>query len=302
MDLFSTILRVNSFASLPKHCTAFLGWTVSGVSTPISRTFSFGGASRTYVVYAPKVKLSKPALVLVLHGLYGDGASIDLRTKRTFDTLADRDGFVVAYPDALAGEWNTGHPGEPANTDDVGFLSALIDTLAAEFDVDPKRVYVTGLSKGAAMTYRLACERPNKITAIAPVAGGLSEGLMRSCAEASRRPIPLLVMHGTADPIVPFDSGELEGNVQYWIRRNGCTLTPVVTRLPDVDPTDGARTRVESYGNCKDGADVALYAIEGGGHHWPGGDQPLRLGMGNFSRDFDAGVLIWNFFKQHPMP
>ena len=124
---------------------------------------------------------------------------------------------------------------------------------------------------------------------------------MRSCAEASRRPIPLLVMHGTADPIVPFDSGELEGNVQYWIRRNGCTLTPVVTRLPDVDSTDGARTRVESYGNCKDGADVALYVIEGGGHHWPGGDQPLR-GMGNFSRDFDAGVVIWDFFKQHPMP
>ena len=266
------------------------------------RTFSFGGASRTYVVYAPKVKLSKPALVLVLHGLYGDGASFELRTKRTFDTLADRDGFVVAYPDALEGQWNTGHPGETTNSDDVGFLSALIDTLSAEFDVDPKRVYVTGLSKGAAMTYRLACERPNKITAIAPVAGGLAERLMRSCAEASRRPIPLLVMHGTADPIVPFDSGELEGNVQYWIRRNGCMLTPVVTRLPDVDPTDGARTRVESYGNCKDGADVALYAIEGGGHHWPGGDQPLRLGMGNFSRDFDAGVVIWDFFKQHPMP
>ena len=71
-----------------------------------SRTFSFGGASRTYVLYAPRVKLSKPALVLVLHGLYGDGAGIDWRTKRTFDTLADRDGFVVAYPDALEGQWN----------------------------------------------------------------------------------------------------------------------------------------------------------------------------------------------------
>ena len=84
-------------------------------------------------------------------------------------------------------------------------------------------------------------------------------------------------MHGTVDPIVPFDSGELEGNVQYWIRRNGCTLTPVVTRMPDVDPNDGARTRVESYGNCKDGADVALYAIEGGGHHWPGGANLIYL-------------------------
>lgn len=264
---------------------------------------SFGSVSRSYIVYAPKTKLSKPALVLVLHGLSGSGAEIDWRTKRTFDTLADRDGFVVVYPDALAGQWNTGHPGEGATSDDVGFLSALIDTLSAEFDGDPHRVYVTGFSKGAAMSYRLACERPDKVAALAPVAGGLAERLMRPCAAASHRPIPLLEIHGTADPVAPFDDGQLEGNVQFWIRRNGCALTSVVTRLADVDPTDGTRTRVETYGKCKDDADVVFYAIEGGGHHWPGGDEPLRLrSRGNMIRDFDAGLVIWDFFKQHPMP
>jgi polyhydroxybutyrate depolymerase len=142
------------------------------------------------------------------------------------------------------------------------------------------------------MTYRLACERPDKIAAIAPVGGGLADRLMRLCAAASRRPIPLLVMRGTADEVNRFDDGELEGNVQYWIRRNGCTLSPVVTRLPDLDPDDGTRTRVESYENCQDGANVTLYAIEGCGHHWPGGDEPWRFGNGQECRDFDAGVHI----------
>jgi polyhydroxybutyrate depolymerase len=131
------------------------------------------------------------------------------------------------------------------------------------------------------------------------VGGGLAERLMRPCAAASRHPIPLLVMHGTADDVNRFDDGELEGNVQYWIRRNGCAQTPVVTRLPDVDPNDGTRTRAESYENCQDGANVTLYAIEGCGHHWPGGDEPLRLGNGRECRDFDAGVHIWTFFKAH---
>lgn len=265
------------------------------------RTFSFAGISRSYVVYAPP-KRSKPALVLVLHGWKGSGVGMERRTNRTFDKLADRDGFVVVYPNALGGQWNAGHPWEADDKDDVGFLSALIVKLTAEFDVDPKRVYATGLSNGASMAFRLACERPNTIAALAPVAGGLAERLMQNCADTSQRPIALITMHGTADPISPFDDGELEGNLAYWVRRNGCALTPTVTRLPDADPGDGTRTRVETYGGCKGGADVLLYAIEGCGHHWPGGDASWRWSNGRECRDFDAGFVIWDFFKRHPAP
>jgi polyhydroxybutyrate depolymerase len=126
---------------------------------------------------------------------------------------------------------------------------------------------------------------------------------MPACAAASHRPIPLLAIHGTADPIVPFDSGELEGNLAYWVRRNGCATSPTVAHLPDTDPNDGTRTRVESYADCQDGADVVLYAIEGGGHRWPGGDEPIFLAPhGRTSRDFDGATVIWDFLKAHPKP
>lgn len=288
------------FALAALALAAVIHYAMTSVPSGASaRTISFAGTSRSYILYAPS-KHAKPALVLVLHGHLGSAVAMERRTNRTFDRLADRDGFVVVYPDALRGQWNAGHPWEADDKDDVGFLSALIEKLAAEFDVDRKRIYVTGLSNGASMAFRLACERPNTIAALAPVAGGLAERRMQNCADTSKRPIPLISMHGTADPISPFNDGELEGNLGYWVRRNGCALTATVTQLPDTDPNDGTRTRVESYGGCKDGADVVLYAIEGCGHHWPGGDEPRRNGAE--CRDFDAGAVIWDFFKRHPAP
>lgn len=270
--------------------------------TAADRAFTYDGISRSYRVYAPAARRSRLGLVLVLHGWGGSGAEIERRTNYRFDRLADRDGFVVAYPDAVAGQWHSGHPGETATSDDVGFLSALIDALANAYGVDPKREYATGFSNGASMTYRLACERPDKIAAIAPVSGGLAERLMRRCAQLSHRPVPLALIHGTADPVVPFASGELEGNLAYWVRRNGCATTSTAAYLPDADPGDGTRTRVERYAGCKDEADVILYAIEGGGHHWPGGDEPFRLEpRGNIPRDFDGADVIWNFLKTHPL-
>lgn len=270
--------------------------------TAVERKISHRGTLRTYRVYAPEVRPSGPGLVLVLHGWKGSGAAIERRTRYRFNRLAERDGFIVAYPDALAGQWRSGHPAEIVTSDDVGFLTALIDTLSTAYAVDPKRVYVTGFSNGASMTYRLACERPERIAAIAPVSGGLAERLMPGCAALSHRPVPLLLIHGTTDPEVPFDSGELEGNLAYWVRRNGCSTVAASAWLPDVDRRDHTRTRIETYPDCKDGADVVLYEIEGGGHHWPGGDEPFRLDpRGNTPRDFDGADVIWNFFDVHPM-
>lgn len=263
----------------------------------------FGGTSRTYRVHAPAVRPPAPALVLVLHGWKGSGAAMERRMRYQFNRLADRDGFIIAYPDALSGQWHSGHPGESVTSDDVGFLSALIDTLSTDYAVDPRRVYVTGFSNGASMTYRLACERPDRIAAIAPVSGGLASGLMPGCAARSRRPVPLLLIHGTADPVVRFDSGEREGNLAYWVRRNGCATTPTSVYLPETDPRDGTRTRMDTYPGCEDAADVIQYAIEGGGHHWPGGDEPVRLEpRGPVPRDFDGADVVWRFLKTHPQP
>jgi polyhydroxybutyrate depolymerase len=272
-------------------------WAAQGADQrPQTRKIDAGGERRSYLLYVPKQVAPSPALVLMLHGRGGSPAGIRERTRASFDAIADREGFLVAYPGALHGAWNTGHPWARSDADDVGFLSAVIDQLIAEYQVDARRVYITGFSNGAGMAYWFTCARSEKIAALAPVSGGLAQVNMKPCAEASKRPIPLLVIHGTADPINSFNDGELEGNLQYWIRRNGCALTPTDSYLPQKRPS-GTRTHVLSYDGCTDGAAVTLYALEGCGHYWPG-DQHFDLRRaGPECVSFEGAAVIWDFFK-----
>jgi polyhydroxybutyrate depolymerase len=262
---------------------------------PETREIDAGGERRTYLLYVPQRVAPSPALVLFLHGRNGTPAGIRQRTRATFDAIADREGFLVAYPGALHGAWNTGHKWARSDADDVGFLSALIDQLIAEYKVDPRRVYITGFSNGAGMAYWFTCSRSDKIAALAPVSGGLAQVNMKPCAEASKRPVPLLVIHGTADPINPFNDGELEGNLQYWIRRNGCNLTPQEDYLPQKRPS-GTRTQVLSYSGCSGGAAVKLYALEGCGHYWPGDKSFDLRRAGHECVSFEGAEVIWQFF------
>jgi polyhydroxybutyrate depolymerase len=263
---------------------------------PESRKIDAGGERRSFLLYVPKRVAANPALVLVLHGRDGSPAGIRHRLRASFDAIADREGFLVAYPGALHGAWNTGHQWARSDADDVGFLSVVIDQLIAEHKVDARRVYITGFSNGAGMAYWFTCSRSEKIAALAPVSGGLAEVNMKPCAEASKRPVPLLIIHGTADPINPFNDGELESNLQYWVRRNGCALTPQEDYLPQKRPT-GTRTHVLSYGACTGGAAVRLYALEGCGHYWPG-DQSFDLRRaGPECVSFEGAEVIWQFFS-----
>jgi polyhydroxybutyrate depolymerase len=279
-----------------------IGWVRRSLppSGAKARALSFGGLERSYILYAGAAA-KKSALVLVLHGMGGNGVGIERRTKRTFDKLADWEGFVVVYPDAAGPRWNDGAPaadGRPADgADDVGFLSALIDSVSKEYGIDAARVYATGLSNGASMVHRLACERDNKIAAIAAVSGFMTHSTAERCK--SGRPIPVLIMHGTSDPIIPYDTS-VPDPLSEWRNRDGCPAVPDIHYLPDTHGDDGARVRVEHYAGCRDGSEVALYAIEGGGHTWPGGDfaGPFKR-SGNTCRDIDAGVVVWDFFKRH---
>ena len=265
------------------------------------RQLVVGGVTRTYLLHAGgKPKPGRP-LVLVLHGWRGSAAGIARRTKGTFDRLADRDGAVVVYPQALGDpRWNDGSNVAAGATppDDLGFLSAVVDGLAAELGIDRKRVFAAGLSNGASMAYRLACQRPDLIAAAAPVSGGMPASVASTCQQGA--PVSMIIMHGTDDPIVPFGSW-VRNDVTTWTRRDGCPAQPVASRLPDVDPTDGTQTRVEVFGPCANGTEVAFYTIDGGGHAWPGGETVYGfVRRGNTPRDFDAGELIWDFFKRHP--
>ena len=290
-------LRV-ALASVFLLCSGACGArALGGTST---RQLLVGGVPRTYLLHVGgQAKPGRP-LVFVLHGWRGDAASMERRTRATFDKLADRDGGVVVYPQALGDpRWNDGAPAAAgAAPDDLGFLAALIDALAAELGIDRRRVYAAGLSNGASMVYRLACQRPDLVAAVAPVSGGMTAPVATGCPRGT--PVSIIAMHGTEDPLVPFGDRQ-QNDITTWVRRDGCPARPTSSRLPDADPTDGTQTRVDLYAPCKAGTAVAFYTIEGGGHEWPGGESPWPFGRrGRTARDFDAAVAIWDFFQQHP--
>jgi polyhydroxybutyrate depolymerase len=273
-----------------------------------AREVVIGGVTRTYLLRAGGAAKPGRPLLLVLHGKGGTAAALERRTRGTFDRLADEVGAVIVYPQAVGypkagdpaywGAWSVGRRGAPPPPDDLGFLSTLIDRLAGELAIDRQRVYATGFSSGAMMVYRLACERPDLVAAVAPVSGGMMPDVAPACRQGA--PVSIVGMHGTADPIVALDASIREG-VVAWAKRDGCPAEPASSQMPDADPSDGTRTHVDTYAPCAAGTAVAFYTIDGGGHAWPGEDTPgFFRRAGATPRDFDAGRVIWDFFLQHP--
>src|SRR5215210_833768 len=160
------------------------------------RTLQAGGLTRRYYLYLPSTwHRGQPApLVLVFHG--GGGRAKSIAPHTGFSRLAERDGFIVAYPEGLNGRWNDGR-GYAATHDDVGFVRVLLDTLQRELGIDPHRIYATGISNGAMFSYRLACDLPGALAAIAPVAGAMPADLEPGCAHT--QPVSVLAFQGTAD-------------------------------------------------------------------------------------------------------
>jgi polyhydroxybutyrate depolymerase len=285
-------------------------------------SFLYDSLKRSYIIHVPSFfdKSVQFPLVIALHGRGGNGMSMILLTHKGFNKLADNDGFIVVYPDGIELNWNDGRMDEEAkdrahreNIDDVGFISALIDSLIKDYNINPRRVYVTGISNGAIMSYRLACELSHKITAIAPVDGNIPYLLFPECSPSM--PVSVLAINNVNDPMVPYEGGEIYGkflriklgkvlsaeeSIRFWVIRNMCSVTPIVTEEPDLDPGDGTRVTRKRYVNNFDGTEVILYAVDGGGHTWPGGFQylPARV-IGKTCRDIDASEVIWSFFKGH---
>ena len=284
-----------------------------GISRTVARTIRFDGLERTYLLHVPGgFPQGRPAgLVFVLHGGGGTGRNMEQMTQ--FSGLADREGFIAVYPDAVERNWNDARDApniqaQRENVDDVGFIGALIALLTREFGIDPRWVYSTGISNGAFMSQRLAVELSDRIAAIAPVVGGMAPRLRERTPNA---PVSVLVMNGTDDPLVPYQGGTVARTrgetisvadiVRLWVTHNRCADRPETVFLPDRDPADGTRVRRTVYGSCAGKTEVVLYTIEGGGHTWPGGPQYLPAAVvGRVSRDIDATRVIWDFFAAHP--
>ncbi len=271
-----------------------------------AETLTVADQPRAYDVFAPSNAPGMP-LVIVLHG----GGSNGAQTRRLthFDELATRERFVVVYPEGVAHHWNDGRDSVATGADDVAFIRSLIDEMAQRYAIDRKRVYVTGISNGGMMSYRLACDLSDQIAAIAPVAGELPQNV----ACTPKVPISVLAINGTADPIVPYNGGEVirdrgavlgaDASTATFARAFGCGVERTSEDLPDRDADDTTTSQLTSYRGCPAGVAVELLTVENGGHTWPGGPQYLpKFVIGATSRDFDATETIWKFFAAHPRP
>jgi polyhydroxybutyrate depolymerase len=281
-----------------------------------SHTFSHDGLERQYILHQPSLKtghsITRP-LLLVLHGGGGTNQGMLRLTNRRFNELADRDGFFVVYPQGIDKSWNDGRPDKISDAhrkgiNDVGFLQALIEDLIARYPIDAKRIFVSGISNGGLMLYRLGCSLPDKIRAIAPVTAQIPAAIAPLCGSEST--VSLAVFNGTADPLVPYDGGQItvfrrqrgavlstDETIRIWQRKNRCSPEAGVTEFPDV-AADGTRVTKIEYSRCKNESKVVLYRIEGGGHTWPGGRQylPVRR-IGRTTRDINGCDEIWQFFR-----
>ncbi|HLS48076.1 MAG TPA: PHB depolymerase family esterase [Gemmatimonadales bacterium] len=273
---------------------------LAGLGSPAaaqSGRLSIDGVARSYLLHPParRPAESRP-LVLVLHGAGGTPAGIAEHTG--FSRLADREGFLVAYPAARSGRWQDGRAGAESAAD-VEFLRALIDTLRRQHAVDSTRIYLAGISNGGMMAWRLACVAPKSIAAIGVVAAPMPARLAGTCAAAP--PVSVIALHGTSDGLAPYAGGpallSAPESADRWARRLGCDPASGPIRTDRV--TDGTAIDHLIYAECDRGA-VELYSIRGGGHTWPGGPRVRLRTLGRTTREIDATAVLWDFFRRHP--
>ncbi len=270
------------------------------------------GTTRSYLVAVPSSARPPAPAVVAFHGGGSDGAFFAARTGIV--ASAEQHGFVAVFPNGSGRTrrlltWNAGtccaYAVEQA-VDDVAFVARLLDELVARHGVDPERIYLTGMSNGAMLAYRVAVELPERIAAVAAVAGtlGVDPALVRV-------PVPVLHLHGTEDRHVPFAGGvgprsvqgaafrSVDETLSAWVRAHGIATAPERSELPDA--ADDGTTVVRHLWSAPSGRTaVVLYEVRGGGHAWPGrADREAAQGRATFDLDLDE--VMWAFFREHAL-
>lgn len=280
-------------------------------------TLEAGGLLRSYRLHVPDTLNAEKAapLVFVFHGSGDSGYGVESFSR--FDEIADREGFIAVYPDSESKNWNDGREvsgirSQRDKVDDVGFTGDMIATISKAHKIDPKRIYAAGFSNGAIFAQLLGAQMAAQFAAIAAVSGGIAEPLAPKFNPSV--PVSVFIIHGTKDPMVPYAGGDVDyhdngriistvDTVKMWTQRDGFTAKPETGTLADLDPDDHCRVQWTRWMKGKMDTEVLLFAIEGGGHTWPGGPQFLPVSIiGHVCRDFDAAEAISDFFKKHPKP
>lgn len=266
----------------------------------ITASITHGGLQRDYILYVPANYTGTTAVPLLFnfHG-YTSNATEQM-WYGDFRAIADTAGFLIVHPEGkLDGSGNThfnvGWGGSSIN--DVGFTSALIDSLLLDYSIDEDRVYSTGMSNGGFMSFRLACELSNRIAGIASVTGSIVPQTMTNCAASHTTPI--MQFHGTSDATVPYTGGTgwtqpISSLVNYWANFNNCAPV-LIESVPNINTVDGSTVEKYSYLNGDNCTDVIHYKITNGGHTWPG----TAFSSAGTNQDINASTEIWKFLSRY---
>ncbi len=297
--------RTHGVATMKYVLTVGFFLILSLATSVAAERITVGGGTRTYELHGATARDARP-LILALHGNLMSGAQFE-RTGAWAD-FSSRHRVAVALPDGLNSAWADGRvAGEirgksaPAGTNDVAFLTALVEKLIADGVADRRRVYVTGASNGGMMTYRLVCERPDLFAAAAASIAVLTESFAATCKPS--RPVPIMILNGTADRITPWQRHGAylgtDATAAHFRDINGCSETFATQALSDIEPGDRSTVTRISY-TCPKHADVMVVRIDGGGHQWPSRISPARFEafLGPRNRDIEGADEVWSFFQR----
>ena len=280
----------------------------------------YDGQKRTYVIHLPVSynPLKTYPLVLVLHGGGGNAANAERMTG--FSKKADEEGFIVVYPEGsgrfrrILLTWNGGFCCGYAlehNVDDVGFIRALLEELMEAYPINSSMIYITGMSNGGIMSYRLGSELSDIVAAISPVAASIGGNATNESSlwviPEPGYPVSVIAFNGMLDTRVPYYGGQpmenftrgaysylsVNESITFWINHNHCS------QIPETNVSESGNIIVDTYKNGDNGTEVVLYTIANGGHAWPGGEKGRRQGD-EPTQEISATDIMWEFFKSHP--
>jgi polyhydroxybutyrate depolymerase len=289
------------------------GLAAAAQAGPLDRTITVG-VERHYLLVVPEKGDPKAPLplVFVFHGAGNTGANMQKDIGIT--ELARLKGFIAAFPDGIDKRWNGGRSDPEslasARSDDVAFVSAMIDQIDSEHRVDRRRVFATGSSNGGIFCYTLACRLSDRIAAIAPVSGLLGEAV--AARHHPSGPVSVISFNGTDDPLLRF-TGEPGGgkgllsvndSVSFWVQNDQCDSAAAVTTYPPSPLDDGLTIIRMAYQGGTGHSAVEAFIIGHGGHTWPGNhtDPTWAKTAGKTAMSISANELMWEFFEKHPKP
>ncbi len=264
-----------------------------------TESFTFDGETRQYIQYVP-ASYDPGTPIPVVFSLHGMGDNMTNFSNVGLHQVADTANFIVITPQALldplmsSSAWNSGAGMQGytlnGNVDDISFLSAIMDTLEVNFNINISRIYSCGFSLGGFMSHRLACDLGHRVAAIASVAGTIGNDLV--CTPS--RAVPVCHFHGSGDGTVPFvgngfglDALDL---IDFWVNNNACAASPTQTSLPDI-AADNLTVEHFEYGSCTDNSGVEFFRVDSADHVW--------LSANN---DISYTLEIWKFFSKYEHP